>query len=226
MSKSDLWVVIPAYNEEHTIAEMLQSLQSAGFTNLLVVDDGSSDRTAKLALQTQALVVKHAFNRGVGAATQTGISLVLDLGAQVVVTIDADCQHDVNDIKALVTPILNKEVEVTIGTRFVKKAQIPAFNKIANKFGNLLTWLLFGLKVSDSQSGFKAFSRKAAQMIRIHSNGFESCSEIIREIGWYKLKYREVPINVNYTEYSLSKGQSLANGVLTVLKLMLRTLMR
>lgn len=226
MGKSEVWVVVPAYNEEATIREMLMSLQEAGWKNLLVVDDGSRDRTRKLAIETGVLVVRHDFNRGVGAAIQTGIKLALKLGAQIVVTIDADCQHDAREIAELVHPIERGDAEVTIGTRFRQKSDMPLFNKLANKLGNLLTWALFGLKVSDSQSGFRAFSRKAARMIRIHSNGFESSSEIIREIGWYKLKYKEVPISVTYTNYSRSKGQSFANGVLTVLKLIVRTLMR
>ncbi|MDD4351681.1 MAG: glycosyltransferase family 2 protein [Candidatus Gracilibacteria bacterium] len=226
MQNDKIWVLVPAYNEAGSIGKMIDAVLTAGYYNILVINDGSSDKTLEVIVTKPVQVVSHAFNRGVGAATQTGITAALSLGAEIIVTIDADCQHDVSDIENLVRPIVNREAEVVLGSRFKGDSKIPVLRKISNKLGNLLTWMLFGLWVSDSQSGLKAFSRKAAQTIQIHSNGFESCSEIIREIAWYKVKYVEVPIKVTYSEYSMAKGQSLANGFVTVSKLIIRALMR
>jgi len=227
MHRKNLWIVIPTYNEEKVISEMLDKLLKEGYHNILLVNDGSTDATLKIARQKPIQILSHAFNRGVGAATQSGIKLALELGAELIVNIDADCQHDVKDIANLIIPILDGEAEIVLGSRFKsKESGVPLVRRLENRAMNLLTWLLFGLKVSDSQSGFRAFSRKAAKIIKIHGNGFEACSEIIREIAWYKLRYREVPIHVTYSEYSMSKGQSFANGIVTVAKLIARSLMR
>ena len=221
-----VFIVIPARNEAQKIGEVILEIRKEGFQNIVVVDDGSTDNTAEVAQKNGAKVAKHILNRGAGAATFTGMKTALALGAQIVVTMDADGQHDSQDIQNLVRPILEKKVEVVLGSRLMQKKEMPFLRRFFNFIGNVVTWILFGLWVSDSQSGFKAFSREAVQKIQIKTNGYEFCSEVIRELKTKKLKFIEVPIQTKYTQYSMQKGQSFANGVKTFTKLVLRSFMQ
>lgn len=219
-----IFIILPAYNEAGRIASVLQSLQNEGFSNLVVIDDGSTDQTAQIARENGALVLTHAINCGPGAATQTGLSFALEAGADILVTYDADGQHAASDVKTVIAPILQKTYDACLGSRFLQKNKIPLLRRFFNWLGNLITFLIAWIWVSDSQSGFKAFSREAAQKIEITMNGYEFCSEIIRKISEQKLKFCEVPVTVFYTHESLAKGQSFANGVKTAAKLIIRSL--
>ncbi len=221
-----VYIVIPARNESRKIGEVITKIRKEGFQHILVVDDGSSDQTFQIAEQNGAKVVKHIVNRGAGAATFTGIQTALELDAEIIVTMDADGQHDSKDIQSLIQPILDKKVDVVLGSRLILKKGMPLIRRFFNYIGNLVTWVLFGLWVSDSQSGFKAFSKKAAAAIEIKTNGYEFCSEVIRELKVKKIKYTEIPIKTKYTKYSMQKGQSFANGVSTLVKLVLRSFMK
>lgn len=226
-------IVIPAYNEEKTIGDVVRQCKILD-TNptILVVDDGSKDQTGDRAREEGAIVVRHPINRGLGAAISTGLEAALRLGADIIVTLDADGQHDPSEVAALIQPIERGEADVVIGSRFLKvqsekcKVQscssnfkIPTIRKIANAVGNMVTAFLFGIRVTDSQSGFRAFSRHAAERIKIRTNTMEVSSEIIREIKLHSLRLREVPIRAIYTDYSLSKGQGFWKGVETLWKL-------
>ena len=139
-------------------------------------------------------------------------------------SLDADGQHDQNEICRLVAAIENG-ANVVIGSRMMMgSAGMPFHRKIAQVIGNLVTFVLFGARVTDSQSGFRAFNRKALQHIEIRTNRMEVSSEIIAEVKRNKLKLVEVPISAIYTNYSLAKGQSFVVGVRTMLKLILRRL--
>ena len=214
-----------------------------------MVDDGSSDQTAEAAREAGALVLSHPINRGLGAALATGIEGALQTlnksqstpspfmgeggGEGVIVTLDADGQHDPAEIQKLIEPIIKGEVDVVIGSRFLSSSHyssplagearrggvVPRSRRLANYCGNLFTYLLFGIHVTDSQSGFRAFSAEAARKIKIRTNTMEVSSEIIREIKLRNLKLKEVPITPIYTEYSLSKGQGFLKGLETLWKL-------
>lgn len=223
---SKIFIVLPARNEAQQIGEVILEIKKEGFENIVVVDDGSMDKTAEVAENSGAKVVRHIINRGAGAATFTGIKAALELDAGVIVTMDADGQHASEDIQNLVKPILNKEVDVVLGSRLIDKKGMPMIRRLFNFAGNFVTWILFGMWVSDSQSGFKAFSKQAAEKIEIKTNGYEFCSEVIREIRAKKFSYTEISIQTKYTEYSMQKGQSFANGVRTFMKLVLRSFMQ
>ena len=225
MSKNfSTWIVLPAYNEETVIKKVINELRKNKYENIIVVDDGSQDNTSLVAQKAGAVVARHFINRGAGAATKTGLEAALRCGADIVVTMDADGQNSSQDIDLLLKPIENDQFEVVIGSRLKNRQGMPVIRIFFNFIGNFITWLLFGLWVSDSQSGFKAFSKKAVQKINILTNGYEFCSEIIREIRFNNLKYCEVPIRVKYSAYSMAKGQSLAKGFNTLFKLILRSL--
>lgn len=211
-------VVIPAYNEEKTVGDIVR--QCFSMSHALVVDDGSTDNTVEVAKDAGAIVVSHPINRGLGAALSTGITGALRLGADIIITLDADGQHDPADTSQIIKPIIEDGADVVIGSRFLnKKAKIPWHRCLANLCGNFFTWILFGIWVSDSQSGFRAFSADAVQKMELRTSTMEVSSEIIRETVRLKIKMAEVPIAVKYTAYSLSKGQGFFRGLETLWKL-------
>lgn len=216
--KQKIFIVIPAFNESVVIKDVIAEVNSAGYENIIVVDDGSSDNTFQKASEIQKIIaLRHKINRGKGAATKTGIEAAKLLGAEIIVTMDGDGQHDPGDISKLVEPILEGKCDVVLGTRLKDPAGMPWYKIAQNKFGNLVTWYLFGLYVTDSQSGFRAYSRHAAEVVNTRGDRYEYDSEVLREIYIYKLKFKEVPIKVRYTEYSMGKlqKQGLVNGIKT-----------
>jgi UDP-N-acetylglucosamine---dolichyl-phosphate N-acetylglucosaminyltransferase len=221
MAAKRVVVVIPAYNEERTIVEVIRGLKQRGFTTLIVVDDGSSDRTGALASDEGVIRLRHLLNRGLGGALGTGISAALRLGAEVIVTFDADGQHDPNDIVRLLEPIEVGKAEVVIGSRMLDPQGMPYRRRMANWIANVVTYLLFGGWTTDSQSGLRAFSSQAATRMQIMTTGMEVSSEIIAETVRNRLKWEEVPVQAIYTDYSLSKGQSFTVGLQTLIKLIL-----
>ncbi|HJV32727.1 MAG TPA: glycosyltransferase family 2 protein [Patescibacteria group bacterium] len=218
-------IVIPAYNEEKTIADAVRgALQAAD--RVLVVDDGSSDRTSEIAAAAGAVVVRHAVNRGLGGALGTGIEGALRLGADLIATMDADGQHRAEDAKRAMDRVAEGDVDFVIGSRMLEgKGNMPARRRLAQFLGNALTYALFRKWVTDSQSGLRAMSRHAAERVRIRSSRMEVSSEFVKEVVDKKLRLAEIPIEAIYTEYSLSKGQSFAVGLQTALKLILRRLL-
>ena len=217
--------VVPAFNEERTVGEVVRSLRHF-VDRVLVVDDGSSDRSAEAARAAGATVVTHVLNRGLGAALATGIAAALRLGAETVVTFDADGQHRAEDIPRLVARIEAGEAEAAIGCRTADRTRMPWTRRLANWLGNCLTYLLFGLWVQDSQSGLRAFSRYAAERLDLRCDRMEVSSEFVAEIKRHGWRLDEVPIVPIYTDYSLSKGQGFLVGLKTALRLLLRRVMK
>jgi len=219
-----IWIVIPAYHEETVIQSVIREISESGFENIIVIDDGSDDNTFEKAQNVGAIAIRHRMNRGKGAATRTGIEAAKLLDADIVVTMDGDGQHDPNDIHRLVQPIINGHCHVSLGTRLKNTKGMPLYKIIGNYIGNFFTWYLYGLWVSDSQSGFRAYSRHAIDVIDTRTDRYEYDSEVIREIRMHRLKFREIPITVRYTSYSETKQyrQNFLNGLKTVYKMLLR----
>ncbi len=218
-------VLVPAYSEESVIGEVLRDIRLAGYPNILVVDDGSADETYLRAQQVEGVVaLRHFINRGKGAAVKTGIEAAKIMGATVVVTMDGDGQHDPKDIARMVS-LVDEGYDVVLGTRVMDSSTMPLWKILANKSGNFFTWLLYGLWVTDSQSGFRAFSRRAVDSIETRTDRYEYDSEVIREISRHKLKFIEVPVAVHYTAYSQNKAarQNLKNGLKTLFKMFLNS---
>lgn len=217
-----MWVILPAYNEETVIQDVLREIRDAGYRNIIVVDDGSNDKTFEKAQSVEGVIaLRHPINRGKGAATKTGVEAAKLLGAGIIVTMDSDGQHNPTDIAHLIEPIKKARCDVVLGTRLQNPKGMPWYKILANKIGNLVTWYFYGLYVSDSQSGFRAYSRHASELIDTKTDRYEYDSEVIHEIYLYKLKYQEVPIEVRYTEYSMGKiqKQGFINGLKTVYKI-------
>jgi glycosyltransferase involved in cell wall biosynthesis len=176
---------------------------------VIVVDDGSADATAKEARLAGAIVLEHFVNRGQGAALQTGISYALERGAEIFVTFDADGQHDVADLPAMIGPIAREEVHICLGSRFLEKrsTQMPVLRRFTLRGAVLFMRLTSRMRLTDAHNGFRAFSREAARGLDLQLDRMAHASEIVDQFHASGLAYREVPVRVRYTEYSLRKGQ-------------------
>lgn len=214
-------IVIPAWNEGTTIYEVVKSAVSAANV-VVVVDDGSSDTTGENARRAGAVVVRHAINRGLGGALGTGIMAAVVLGADAIVTMDADGQHRAEDAVKVFERLEVGDVDFVMGSRMKDKSGMPLRRRIANRIGNWLTWALFGTMVSDSQSGLRGLTRSAATKLELRTNGMEVSSEFIKLISDRHWRWAEVAIPAIYTDYSLSKGQGFLVGIRTALKLVFR----
>jgi len=224
-SSSHIIAVIPAYNESKRIRSVVEGT-SKFVDRVVVVDDGSSDDTATVAQRAGAFVVRHGENCGAGAATMTGIEAARALGAEVIVTLDADEQHDPKDIPALLQPLLSGQSDFVFANRFGQRNRIPLIRRFFNAVGNLVTFATTGRWVNDSQCGFKAFGPRAVAEVRIRMSGYEFCTELVRESVQKRWRVAQVPIKVLYSQYTLAKGQSFANGVKTALRILLRSFLR
>lgn len=220
-----LLAVIPAYNEATRIGSVVRDARRF-VDGVIVVDDGSRDGTAQAAKEAGATVVRHAHNGGAGAATMTGIEAARLLGADTIVTLDADEQHDPRDIPSLLGPIERDEADIVFPNRFGNRNKIPAIRRLFNAIGNVITLFATGKWVADSQCGFKVFGPKAVKEIQLRMSGFEFCTEIVREASRHRWRIAQVPIKVMYSEYTLAKGQSFAGGVKTAFKILLRSFLR
>jgi len=218
--------VVPAYNEEKTVATVVKSLRTY-FDEVIVANDGSKDSTAQLATDAGAKVYTNIINRGLGGAISLGIAAALKEGADVIVTCDADGQHTVEDAVKVIAPVAAGHADIAIGSRIHDHEGMPLIRRIYNWVGNIVTLILFGVWTTDSQSGLRALSRRAAESINIRTNGMEVSSEIISEIKRRSLRFVQVPITAIYTEHSLSKpkdgpsGQHFFHGVKTFVRLVL-----
>jgi len=190
----------------------------------VVIDDGSGDNTSEEASRAGVKVIKHVLNRGVGAATKTGIEYAKLTGADTVVTFDADGQHDPYDIQKLIIPIIDKSADVVIGSRLKEKQKMPLDRFILNWFANLVTFILFGVASTDSQSGLRAFSKKATHLINFSGDRMDFSSEILLEAKKHDLKIIEVPTKAIYTSYSRAKGQKNTNSLSILLRFLVKFL--
>jgi glycosyltransferase involved in cell wall biosynthesis len=210
------FVVVPAYNESGAIDQVVREVR-AEYPNVVVVDDGSSDDSFETARRSAPYVLRHLINRGQGAALQTGIQFALARGARYVVTFDADGQHRVEDIAALLEPICRGECEIALGSRFLGRAEnMPTSRRLLLKAAVLFTRTVNRVKLTDAHNGLRAFSRRAAQKVHITLDRMAHASELIDQIRDSGLPFREVPVQIRYTAYSLRKGQS-ARGAFRIL---------
>tara|TARA_Y100000310_G_C20662350_1_gene805462 strand:+ start:306 stop:983 length:678 start_codon:yes stop_codon:yes gene_type:complete len=216
-----VFVVIPAYNEERRIRKVLKSLAPYNY-KVIVVDDGSSDNTISVVEKFKSvLLLVNKKNQGQGASLRKGINRALKEGADIIINFDADGQHRASEISKFVKPILRGEVDVVLGSRFLRKNELPLSRKILLKGSIFVERFFLGVKLSDAHNGFRAFSRSAARKIKIRENRMAHASEIVKEIGRLGLKYKEIPVNIKYNQDVVNKG---SGSYLTAVKVGLRIL--
>lgn len=203
----DTYIVIAAYNEEKNIVSVIKDLKKAGYSKIVVVDDGSKDHTFQNTYESGVYALHHKVNRGQGAALKTGIDFAVKQRAKYIVTFDADGQHQTKDLPAMLEPVRKGIADISLGSRFLKRTDIPFTRKVLLKGSIFVIWLFYGVKMTDAHNGFRVFSRDAAKKIRIRSDRMEHASEIIEQIKKNKLRFVEVPVTIKYTQYSLQHGQ-------------------
>lgn len=215
-----VFAVLPAKNESTRIEPVLVKLQMQGIKNIIVVNDGSDDNTQQVVRKYKdVILLDHVINLGPGAATLTGIKYAVKCGADYIVTLDADNQHNPENLSSLINHLKEKELDLVIGSRFMKYNEIPFTRLFYNFFGNIISFLITGRYLTDSQSGMKVMNRNFADKLELSFDGFEFCIEIIKQAQIHKVKIGEIPIDVKYTKDTLSKGQNLQTGLSMLLKL-------
>lgn len=201
-------VVIPAYNEAEAVGVVVAELLERGH-RVIVVDDGSRDATAEAAKRNGAIVLRHAVNRGQGAALQTGIAYAIRKRAEYIVTFDSDGQHAAEDVDTLVAPLLAGRADVVLGSRFRGSTEgMTELRRVMLKAAVLFTRYASGALVTDTHNGLRAFTRAAAAKLDIRLDRMAHASEILDQVVQHGLRYEEVPVHVRYTAYSRRKGQS------------------
>ena len=224
----DAWIVIPAFNEATVISDVVADVTSV-FANVVVVDDGSRDDTADQAWHAGAHVVRHPVNLGQGAAIQTGVEYARSRpGAAVFATFDADGQHRVQDVVRMIKRLVTEDLDIVVGTRFADSAPVgmPVLRRLLFPLIAKLSPASRKLGLTDAHNGLRVFNRTVADGLNLTMNGMAHASEIVAEIveqGW---RVAEEPVEILYTDYSMSKGQPLVNGVNIVFDGLLRKRMR
>jgi len=211
---------LPAFNEEKNIASIITKLEKISDI-VLVCDDGSSDLTGKIASKMGATVITHEKNMGYGAAIKSLFLKAQELDVDVLVTFDADGQHDVNDIKKVVEPISTNTADLVIGSRFLDNAEdnIPSYRKTGIKIITKLTNTSLKEKIKDSQSGFRAYSKDVLSKIIPSDYGMGVSSEILIKASKNDFRIAEVPIQISYegdtsTHHPVSHGVSVTMSTL------------
>ena len=203
-----VFIIIPAYNEEKIIRDVLQGLIPFQ-QQVIVVDDGSATALQPLLKDLPVTVLRHSINLGQGAALQTGFDYALSKQAGYIVTFDADGQHLPADIEKLLAPLQSGEADIALGSRFLSAgSNIPSGRKRLLRFARLVNYIFTGLLLSDAHNGMRAMTAAAAQKINLRQAGMAHATEIIAEVRKKKLRYKEVPVNIQYSTYSKAKGQS------------------
>lgn len=212
-------IIVPAFNEEKSIASVIIDLKKHGFKNILLVNDGSLDDTASKAKGVK--IINHIINRGLGAALGTGFEYAKLNNYDIAVTFDSDGQHKAKDIKKLLAKI--GRADVVIGSRLLKNTKdMPVDRIVINVISNLLTFAIYGIWSTDSQSGLRAFNKKSIECIKIKTQRMEVSSEFLKEIKRNNLRFVEVSIDPIYTEYSRQSGQSNLNSFNVAIRMLLR----
>ena len=189
--------IIPAYNEEKALADVIgKTLENVD--EVIVVDDGSSDKTSEVAIEAGARVIRHSVNLGKGEALKSGFKAIGD--DSIIITIDGDGQHNPSEIPDLVRPIVEDGADLVNGSRYMNgpEENTPAYRRVGQKVLDIATNISAGTKVTDSQSGFRAFSPQSKNVFRFKDTGFGIESEMLVDAAEAGLKIVEVPITVRY----------------------------
>lgn len=217
-AETKVCIIIPAYNEARVIRSVIKkmssALKSAGLdAEIVVINDGSRDDTAEEAKNSGATVINHILNSGAGGATSTGLAYALTNKFAIAATMDADGQHIPEDVIKGIRLLADSDTDLLIGSRLIDSEGMSGLKVIGNKGLSYFTYALFGVNVTDSQSGLRIFSQRALEKLQWKTTGYEFCSEMLWRAKQMQLNIDEYPIEAVYTDYSKSKGQNNWNGV-------------
>ena len=206
------YIIIPAHNEQQHIAEVISKAKKYG--SVIVVDDGSKDTTGEIALNNGAIVLTHLINMGKGAALKTGCDYAVQQNPNLLIALDADSQHDANDIPRFIENL--KNVDIVFGHRELSQS-MPALLRFGNKAINKITEWLFNVRLHDTQCGFRAFTPETYEKIRWVASNYSMESEMIANMRRANLTYKEIPIKTIYTDRF--KGTTVIDGIKIVMNM-------
>jgi glycosyltransferase involved in cell wall biosynthesis len=213
-TNDDVWVIVPTYNEAEVVRGVIEQLRQH-FPNVVGVDDGSKDASAAEILAGGARLVRHPMNLGAGAALQTGLEFaLLDPGAQYFLSFDADGQHRVADAVAMVRQIRAEPVDVLLGSRFLGSANnMKASRKALLLLARTFERVSSGIALTDAHNGLRVFNRDFAAHLQLSMADMAWASQFLARMAERDATYAEYPVTIDYTEYSLSKGQHSINSI-------------
>ena len=213
--KIQTWAVIPAFNESKYIGDVIKKTLHP-VDNIIVVDDFSKDNTFQVSKKAGAYALRNPINMGAGFSTRIGCDLASHFGADFILTIDADGQHDPEEIPKLKKLLINKKLDIVFGSRPQDK-NMPIIKRIGNKGLSFIANVLFDVKIRDSQTGYHIFTRKAYKKLRWESNRYGIVSEFVMKVGRHKLKVGEATVKTIYTDKEA--GMTKIDAVKSVLSM-------
>ena len=228
INRHDIAIIIPCYNEQQIITQVVKDLLLNDYSNIIVVDDGSVTPVSSVLQQLPVICLRHTVNLGQGAAIQTGLAYANLHHAQYAVTFDADGQHQSEDIEKLITPLISGVADVALGSRFLTQqaSGIPPVRRTVLHLARFINFCFSGLLLSDAHNGLRAFNQKAMNTIVITENRMAHASELLLEFKAHQLTVTEVPVKILYTSYSRNKGQHSSDGIKILFDLVLHKLFR
>ena len=207
-----IFAVVPIYNEkQERVTSVLKDLEKF-VDEIIVVDDGSEENVKCQMSNVKCYLLRHKINRGQGAALETGTEYALEQGADIIVHFDGDGQFIAQEIESMTTPIIKDEVDITLGSRFIKdiNSKIPFLKRvIILPVAKIINYLFTGLKLTDAHCGFRAMNRKAAEFLKVEQDRMSHATEIVAKIKKNNLRYREMPVTVIYHQF----GQGVGGGI-------------
>lgn len=216
------FAVIPCYNEGPVLRKTLENVLALGICEIVVVDDGSVNEVHQYISDLPVHCLRHCINLGQGAALQTGMDYAKKMGADAVIHFDADGQHDAEDIQRFLDAL--DDCDIALGSRFLRKedtAAVPFGKRMMLRTARIVNLIFSGLWLTDAHNGFRALGKKALDSIDLTENRMAHATEILGQIRRAKLKVKELPVRINYTEYSKAKGQKWYNSLNIILDLII-----
>ncbi len=216
-----VFIIIPAYNEEVTLGQVLVDLIALYKEAILVVViDGADDRTKEIVKSFSVICLEHFVNRGQGAALETGNEYARMCDADFVVHFDADGQHDPKDVEKLLMTLKHNDVDIVLGSRFQGKHNTPFVRRIFLRFAILFHWFFSGIFLTDAHNGLRAMNKKTLFCMNLQQDRMAHATEILSEIARHHLRYKEVPVTIRYTQSSQdrSHAQKTLSGSVRIIK--------
>lgn len=222
-ARDDTWVIIPVYNEDQVIGQVVKDLLPT-FPHVVCIDDGSRDRSAAVAAAAGATVIRHPVNLGQGAGLQTGIEYVRGFTpAKYLLTFDADGQHRVEDGLAMVEQAEKENLAIVFGSRFLSsQTQVGWSKRLVLKTAARVTARRTGLQLTDAHNGLRVLRRDAFEQVNLLQNRMAHASEIVAQLARTGLPWAEHSVYIRYTDYSKAKGQSLLNSINILTELLIK----
>lgn len=222
-TRDDTWVIIPVYNEDQVIGQVVKDLLPT-FPHVVCIDDGSRDRSAAVAAAAGAAVIRHPVNLGQGAGLQTGIEYVRGFTpAKYLLTFDADGQHRVEDGLAMVEQAEKENLAIVFGSRFLSsQTQVGWMKRLVLKTAARVTARRTGLQLTDAHNGLRVLRRDAFEQVNLLQNRMAHASEIVAQLAKTGLPWAEHSVFIRYTDYSKAKGQSLLNSINILTELLIK----